>query len=152
MYLLFFPVNNAYAFVFGSTIEDANLCNLHGFPMFYQTKGEAIEAARHRGLSVDLKTGLVSIDAKPDFDTASVLGGWQTRNKTDGTLIGPICNRTEDVWKWQEENLSPQMTIQRLVSDKATAAPTWRDTEYKTLKEARQANPNEYPSFFRRKA
>jgi len=64
MHLLYFPANAAYAFVFGSTVEDANLCNLHGFPMFYQTKGEAIEAARHRGLSVDLKTGLVSIDAR----------------------------------------------------------------------------------------
>jgi len=63
MYLLYFPVNAAYAFVFGSTIEDANLCNLHGFPMFYETKGEAIEAARHRGLVVDLKTNCVTIEA-----------------------------------------------------------------------------------------
>jgi hypothetical protein len=43
------------------------------------------------------------------------------------------------------------MKIQRLVSDTATAAPTWRDTDYKTLKEAREANPGEYRSFFRRK-
>ena len=41
--------------------------------------------------------------------------------------------------------------VQRLVQDKATSAPTWRDTDYATLKEAREANPGEYPSFFRRK-
>jgi hypothetical protein len=39
--------------------------------------------------------------------------------------------------------------IQQLVRSTATAAPTWQDTEYKTLAEARKANPGEYPNFFR---
>lgn len=42
--------------------------------------------------------------------------------------------------------------IQRLVQDVASQVPTWRDTDYLTLKEARNANPGEYPTFFRRVA
>lgn len=60
--LAYFPINAAYAFIFGSTIDNANMCQLYGFEMFFQTKGEAIEAARHRGLAVDLQTGVVSAE------------------------------------------------------------------------------------------
>jgi hypothetical protein len=62
MRLLFFPANNAWAFVFGSDLRTASPIQLHGFPLFFVTKGEAIEAARMRGLALDLRTGLVTND------------------------------------------------------------------------------------------
>ena len=62
MNLKYFPVNAAWAFTFGgpeiATMRPTSLAN---FPLFFQTKGEAIEAAAHRGLAVDLKTGIVSV-------------------------------------------------------------------------------------------
>jgi hypothetical protein len=62
MHLCFFPVNNAWAFVFGDDIRTATPISLHMFPLFYRTKGHALEAARHRGLYVDLATNKVSVE------------------------------------------------------------------------------------------
>jgi hypothetical protein len=48
MNLVFLPVNQAYAFIFGdSTLQ------ISGEPRFFQTKREAIEAAKRHGLSVN---------------------------------------------------------------------------------------------------
>lgn len=70
MKLMYFPVNAAWCFVFGAeNINTASPITLEGFERFFQTKGEAIEAARHRGLVVDLKTGTVTT---PPVELASV--------------------------------------------------------------------------------
>jgi hypothetical protein len=47
MKLKYFPVNAAWAFVFG----DAP-CQLYCFPLFFETRREAVEAAEYRGLAV----------------------------------------------------------------------------------------------------
>ena len=59
MHLLFFPVNNAYAFVFGSDLRTAQLIRMVGHDMFFQTRREACEAARFCGLQVSAR-GVVS--------------------------------------------------------------------------------------------
>jgi len=39
--------------------------------------------------------------------------------------------------------------IERLVQECATEVGKWKPTEYKTLREARETNPGEYPNSFR---
>ena len=63
MHLLFFPVNNAYAFVFGHDLRTAQLIRMIGHEMFFQTRREAVEAARFCGLLVSPK-GVVTSDAE----------------------------------------------------------------------------------------
>lgn len=37
----------------------------------------------------------------------SVLGGWQT--KWEGHFVGPIMNKTTDLWNWQREYFTPDV-------------------------------------------
>ena len=50
--LYFFPVNNAWAFVFGKDIRTATPLRLDGFDLFFQSRKEAVKAANHRGINV----------------------------------------------------------------------------------------------------
>lgn len=52
MNLMFFPVNNAWAFIIGRDVRFARPLQLDSFPLFFQTREEAVEAARVRGLVV----------------------------------------------------------------------------------------------------
>jgi hypothetical protein len=60
MRLCYFPINVGWAFVFGPDIRTATPLVIYGFPLFFATKGEAIEAARHRGLIVNLADNTVT--------------------------------------------------------------------------------------------
>lgn len=42
-----------------------------------------------------------------DFACKSVLGGWQTivRIGEYEALIGPVFNKSTDLWAWQKDNL-----------------------------------------------
>jgi hypothetical protein len=40
-----------------------------------------------------------------EFTCVSVLGGWQTRIRETNLLIGPVFNKTTELWAWQRENL-----------------------------------------------
>lgn len=44
---------------------------------------------------------------RPDYCCQSVVGGWQTLNKSTQKLIGPAFNRISDLWTWQADNLQP---------------------------------------------
>lgn len=39
------------------------------------------------------------------FYCQSVVGGWQTFDRTIGQLIGPAFHNINDLWKWQKENI-----------------------------------------------
>lgn len=57
MRLTYFPMNAAYAFTFGESMVD-----LYGWPMFFETRREAVEAARERGLKVSRRGVVSAID------------------------------------------------------------------------------------------
>lgn len=40
-----------------------------------------------------------------EFTCISVLGGWQTGIKGSRVVIGPVFNKTTDLWAWQNSNL-----------------------------------------------
>lgn len=52
MHLCYSPVNAAFVFVFGESIESAQLIRMVGAPMFFETRQQAVEAAAFCGLSV----------------------------------------------------------------------------------------------------
>jgi hypothetical protein len=55
----------------------------------------------------NVHTVLAKLESHPpkDYCCQSVLGGWQTLNKTTSKLIGPAFNRINDLWDWQANNL-----------------------------------------------
>lgn len=52
MKLMFFPANNAYAFVFGKSP-----LALDGWPMFFRYRKDAVNAARSLGIAVNPASG-----------------------------------------------------------------------------------------------
>ena len=42
----------------------------------------------------------------------SVVGGWQTFSALYDMLIGPVFNKTTDLWDWQKENLQNDSDLQ----------------------------------------
>lgn len=60
MRLLFFPVNAAWAFVFGKDLRTAQPVSMGTAPRFFPTRWLAKTAAEHCGLSVS-KRGHVSV-------------------------------------------------------------------------------------------
>lgn len=85
MRLIFLPANNAYVFVFGD-----QLTRLEGFPLFFQTRREAVDAAHARGLNVD-RRGRVTA-AKNMRDHLGFFGQYFV--ETDGGTFGPFRSET----------------------------------------------------------
>lgn len=73
MRLVYFNVNNAWGFIVGSNINTARPTSLHGFPLFFESKKEAIMAAKQCGLFVDAK-GIVT--TKPLSNPSSIRQAW----------------------------------------------------------------------------
>jgi hypothetical protein len=71
-------------------------------------------------------------------------------------FIGEMQARLEDALTEMETATKAQpqtkYKVQQLtLGETAAKVPTWQDTNYSTLKEARAANPNQLASFFRRR-
>lgn len=63
MYLRYIPANRAWVFLFGHDINSATIQDMGNYGRFFNTRGDAIAAARMCGLRVD-KAGSVSISAR----------------------------------------------------------------------------------------
>jgi hypothetical protein len=64
MRLRYFPVNAAWAFVFGDDLKTARPTSMGDYGTFFRNRKDAIEAARLQGLQVG-KSGAVSVKKNP---------------------------------------------------------------------------------------
>ncbi len=64
MYLKYFPVNAAWAFIFGNQIQTAQVINMEGYPRFFRSRAEAVSAASARGLDVDKRGNVTARNPK----------------------------------------------------------------------------------------
>lgn len=62
--LRYFPANAAWAFTFGKeSVLSLTMCPLDGEPMFYDSRKEAVTAAKRKGLIV-ARNGTVAVESE----------------------------------------------------------------------------------------
>lgn len=78
MWLLYFPVNMAWAFATGNIrdVRTLNPLNLHGFPKFFPSREAAVEAAYYRGLKVDRRGKVTSTGEPPPHPNVVFTNKW----------------------------------------------------------------------------
>lgn len=144
------PANNVWVFLYGRTVSDAQIISVGGKRLF-DTKEEAIEAARRQGLGVD-KAGFVYSDGPNPNDPIMKRdprhlncgpgrGGGRHRNlerkgryqlyvgsSSDTAKIVSVHDTLEDAMKWAEKALR-QRYIE--VYDKANDHILWSSDQVK---------------------
>lgn len=91
MRLFHFRVNSAWAFVFGNDIRTARPTRLHGFPLFFESRAQAVAAAESLNLIVG-KTGIVSTTQGRTFENPI---SRRTAHRIASRVVGLAMNAAE---------------------------------------------------------
>ena len=60
MHLVYLPANQAWVFIFGNDINTATIQDMGGFGRFFNSRSEAVSAAKAQGINVS-STGECSV-------------------------------------------------------------------------------------------
>lgn len=77
MKLVYLPTNMRWVFLFGNDPRTASLIKLHGEPRSFTRRQDAVDAAKRRGLKVDRKGAVSSINPS-NMNGLEALPRWMT--------------------------------------------------------------------------